>query len=113
MEYNFIDNSTLETINDTPTNLHGFYIIKRKLSGSTIIDNFWVDNKLKSEEDTQGKYHDFYFIHDYYRDTDEYLDECFGTVEDAMCEEDEYMDERFSAIEDAVCELDEMLNEGE
>jgi hypothetical protein len=111
MEYIFSD-SILETVNDTPTSLYGLYSIKRKLNGRTTIDVFFADEKFKSEEDVQGKYHDFYFIHGYYRDTDEYLDGCLGTVEDAMCEEDEYIDGRISAVEDAICELDEMLNGG-
>lgn len=66
MDYIFGQN-TVKTVGDFHSDLQGFCSIMREYPDQNITDNFTVVEKVKSDEDSEGKCYDWYTIKDHYR----------------------------------------------
>lgn len=67
MEYTFSKNDTngleiLRTKGNEHLNSIGFQQIKQEYFDSIIFDNFYVKKKIKSKEDSEGNFYDWYEI---------------------------------------------------
>ena len=69
MDYIFGQN-TVKTVGDSHSDLQGFCSIMREYPDQNITDNFTVVEKVKSDEDSEGKCYDWYTIAEHYRYVD-------------------------------------------
>lgn len=69
MDYIFGQN-TVKTVGDSHSDLQGFCSIMREYPDQNITDNFTVVEKIKSDEDSEGKCYDWYTIAEHYRYVD-------------------------------------------
>lgn len=85
---------TLKTVGDAHTSLIGYHQLEREYPDQTITDSFRVVRKLRSAEDAEGRYYDWYEIDHHYRMTDktgplaEQTAKTAAEIEDALCELD-------------------------
>lgn len=106
MDYIF-GQDTLKTVGDSHSGLSGFCSIIREYPDQNITDNFTVVDKIKSDEDSEGKCYDWYLIKEHYRYTDKtkVIEQKAQENDDALFDIAALADEN----SEAIMELAEMI----